>query len=687
MRHATTHHAPPLVAFVAVALAIALALLVRYPFFLNSVAAFNSDEAVNALVVRRFLEHGEATLYNWDAAYYGVVEGMLSIPLVWVLGFEPLTFKLAAFAGLALLMIGTFALGRRLFGTAASLAAVVCLAVFSPQVVQWSIMASGGYLLVVAWGTAAFLTLDAVRRRPSLLRLALLGLVLGSGLYVYELFLVYLALFAAAGVCGSSAFALLRAAPRDRLAWRRLAENGRRSAACALAFAVGFAIGWSPKLAVLLGGSAGSKKPAYAFADAEGVLRQGELLLGSCLPAFFGVNPGDNPSVGAAIGEVGVAERWLGLALLAAYFSVWLAATWRRRHELAAVLALRPVRLGHETLLVLLVPLTALAFVLSANPQDVLSNRYLLPWLTSLPLLAGAAVARLGRRRAVAATLLLALLVGLPALQTARFYRSMGYLDSDLEPVRVPSELADLVAELERAGIRGGYATYWVSYKATMLSGEQVIMVPFDEWDRYPPYRDHVASLVRPAYVFHQHEPQLATFLWRIGGRETHLRRIGPYHVYTLTGGDRLFPPRRFPPVSLRRHLAEIEVLAAPGTAAPGEAIIVPIAVRNTSDEGWSATGVDGGGTFRVSVAYRWLDPQGHVVVMEGLRTLLPRDVGPGERVELPARVEVPDRLGDLVLMLTLVQDGVDWFDAASGSRALMPLTVLPDAAVAAEGN
>src|SRR6202030_2251320 len=73
---------------------------------------------------------------------------------------------------------------------------------FSPQLVMWSALASGGYGLVVAWGAFTLLQYDRVRGRPSAGNLAALGFMIGFGLYVYELFVVYLAALAAACVLG-----------------------------------------------------------------------------------------------------------------------------------------------------------------------------------------------------------------------------------------------------------------------------------------------------------------------------------------------------------------------------------------------------------------------------------------------------------------------------------------------------
>jgi hypothetical protein len=89
----------------------------------------------------------------------------------------------------------------------------------------------------------------------------------------------------------------------------------------------------------------------------------------------------------------------------------------------------------------------------------------------------------------------------------------------------------------------------------------------------------------------------------------------------------------------------------------------------NRSDAFWSATGDPfQAGALRVAASYRWLKPDGSLLVESGERSLLPRDVLPGETLEMIVWVPVPADLGPHVLRLTFVQEGVAWFDQATGS-------------------
>jgi 4-amino-4-deoxy-L-arabinose transferase-like glycosyltransferase len=653
-------------------------LVPRLPVLYNAADSFNSDEAVNALVIKHLLEHGELTLHNWDATYYGIVEGLLAVPFVWIDGYTPLAFKLSAVAGFLFLLLATYLLGARLFGRAAGLTATALLAAFSPQLVLWSTLASGGYTLVIAWGTftfAAFHALLAGPRPPAAWKLALFGWILGFGLYIYELYLVYVAVFAVYAVTSSAL-------------WQKRNRDFRRDLRAAALLAAGLAAGWAPKVALLLGGTTGSKKPSYAFAAWERIGRNLELLTAHCAPALFGANPAGTRELAYWVGEPWPLSRLLGVLLLAFYAAAWLWALRRSWPRLLGALR-RTGTLDTECLMVLLVPLTALLFVLSPNPQDVLSDRYLLPWLSSVPLFGGALLARLGRRsepanlipRAAAAAALVFVLVAYPLIDIARIHQNRGYLGADLHLTSRREPIEDVLGYLKREGVRGGYGPYWFSYEATFLSREAIVVTPLLDWDRHPEYTHQVQGMRNVAYVFDapaQAAHQVFLELLRKTGNPYRIQRIGPFSVYTSPRRERLLPAYAFsPPQPIARPAARIEILAAPATAAPGAILQVPVRVTNTGGDVWSADGL-ASGTYRVAVAYRWLDAKGAAVIAEGERTLLPEDVPPGGSTELKARVPVPAQPGSYRLLVTLVQESVAWFDQAAGAAAVCPVEVRP---------
>ncbi len=112
-----------------------------------------------------------------------------------------------------------------------------------------------------------------------------------------------------------------------------------------------------------------------------------------------------------------------------------------------------------------------------------------------------------------------------------------------------------------------------------------------------------------------------------------------------------------------------------------GEVGSFAVQVTNLSTEAWIDDGEQSGyGT--VLLSYRLHDPQGKLVAGERPRTRLGQTVGPGEAVWVRARVEAPAEPGRYRVAFTLLQEGVDWFDARGVGSGHMDLQVLPSAAV-----
>jgi hypothetical protein len=88
----------------------------------------------------------------------------------------------------------------------------------------------------------------------------------------------------------------------------------------------------------------------------------------------------------------------------------------------------------------------------------------------------------------------------------------------------------------------------------------------------------------------------------------------------------------------------------------PGDTGIVAVRFRNT---GHDTLGL---GHTAVSVSYHWLSPQGATVTYEGVRTPLTVTLAPGDSTTVAARIAGPPRVGDFVLVVDLVQDGVAWY-------------------------
>jgi hypothetical protein len=143
----------------------------------------------------------------------------------------------------------------------------------------------------------------------------------------------------------------------------------------------------------------------------------------------------------------------------------------------------------------LALPVTLAGFLVSPMVTDLFSARY----LAAIPLLAPFALAPLAHLlRARALTLAM-----LPSAFACGLAGWLGY-GPFLRDTRGKAldELA-LAHALEMSGVRYGIADYWVSYRATFLTGERLTIVPANPAeDRYAPYLEQVEASPLVAYVY-----------------------------------------------------------------------------------------------------------------------------------------------------------------------------------------
>ncbi|MGH2451734.1 MAG: S8 family serine peptidase [Candidatus Limnocylindria bacterium] len=97
----------------------------------------------------------------------------------------------------------------------------------------------------------------------------------------------------------------------------------------------------------------------------------------------------------------------------------------------------------------------------------------------------------------------------------------------------------------------------------------------------------------------------------------------------------------------------------APGASALtiGVPETLPVEVRNTGTHAWIATGAQ-----PVRLSYHWYTAAGALVVWDGLRAALPKDVPPGEAATVDLFIEPPTAAGAYLLRIDLVHEGVAWF-------------------------
>ncbi len=93
----------------------------------------------------------------------------------------------------------------------------------------------------------------------------------------------------------------------------------------------------------------------------------------------------------------------------------------------------------------------------------------------------------------------------------------------------------------------------------------------------------------------------------------------------------------------------------APGTLKAGTMISVPITVTNTGCLEWAGQSV----VFHLS--NHWFSGA-QEITHDGLRTVLPHRVCPGETVQMMGSLQAPSAPGTYILKWDMVQEGVAWF-------------------------
>ncbi|MEK6406215.1 MAG: hypothetical protein AABN34_04550 [Acidobacteriota bacterium] len=103
----------------------------------------------------------------------------------------------------------------------------------------------------------------------------------------------------------------------------------------------------------------------------------------------------------------------------------------------------------------------------------------------------------------------------------------------------------------------------------------------------------------------------------------------------------------------------------------------VSVTLKNAGDGTWPAKGTGGGPVNQVLISYHWLPAQGDKAVLwDGVRSALPHDIGPGETFTQNVTVIAPKDPGSYRLQLTLVHEGVTWFEVKGASGLTVPVTV-----------
>ena len=126
-------------------------------------------------------------------------------------------------------------------------------------------------------------------------------------------------------------------------------------------------------------------------------------------------------------------------------------------------------------------------------------------------------------------------------------------------------------------------------------------------------------------------------------------------------------------------YRARIEIVDAPARTEVIERFKIACTVRNEGAVTWQVSSKDGIGLVRLGA--HLLDERGNLLERDFGRADLPRDINPGEEVEIVITLEAPERGTRCQVELDMVLEGIRWFsaslDSEDPSRAIHQLEVL----------
>ncbi|HXU45688.1 MAG TPA: glycosyltransferase family 39 protein [Thermoanaerobaculia bacterium] len=622
-----------------VLLILALASLSMLVFEHRGRVPFSSDQAIISLIGVDILEHGRHPVFCYGAEYAGTLEPHLLAVTFALFGATPQTFRLTMAALVLALILAVWVSTRIALGEREALAAGLYLAVGPSYFLYKGLSSDGAYVSLLLLSAVALGCAFAIDRRTergeSVHWLALgLGLTLGLAWWVHPL-----SAFLGAPIA-------LAAATGRRRAW--LAPSSL--ALGALGFLTGALPWWWHNLrhhwASLSVPELAAAKPAGSSQQLAALFEKGwSILLGG---RSVWTRAETFP------GSTWVAWFLLGVLFLAGLFEMLRGASRERRRAAALYLVILAA-----------VPILNLA----VQRTNFAEPRYLLPAYLAIAPLFGLALARLGRRAALAAALS-AVALTLNAGSQIRAPRIVGF-----EGGYVESDAKSLVSWLEARGVRTLYASYWTAYRVTFLSHGRIIATPYgtgtNGFVRDLEHRDIVDASPDPAFLLEgEDRRRFVSYLKRRGLAPGRADRDG----YTLFTG-----------------------LDAETTDRLGHCLCIP-AEPGASDVEWLAVRgplrLPAGGTavyrarFRslllsplssnVHLSYHWRRPGGEVVVADGVRSDVTTKAMDGQVAEAPVQVVADVPPGRYDLVIDLVDENVGWFENAGIPPPHLDVTVDP---------
>ncbi len=441
----------------------------------------SSDEAWPGLMAMHMLK-GEFPVVYWGQTYMGTQESFIDAALIFLFHADKLTIRIYPLAFAFLFWAVSYWLARDSYNREVGLMTLVLLAIPVPYLAMCGVaIPPDNYLAITTLGSLALLLANRIitAERRSLANFILLGALLGYAFWLHLLIISYIVVIVL--------FLFLK----DKLLVLRKEFWGML-----LAFGIASLPLWWFNW-------------THAFATFNDVGRQGDwartlemlqIALMYTMQFFIGMrimlygDNGHNVTLPPALYYL-LAAIWVGVLILVLFVS------WKRLWRLCYL------SLKNTDGTALLLAMTVISVAVFAKSQRSGSNdaRYLLPIMSALPILFAYGLWRLKQwSRPLCYALLAVVLV---AQVWGNVLLAKEWNDPKLVagPLELPDS-RDLLGFLKDSGIHHAYAHYWLSYRLTYETEENIIVSePYNE--RFPgkpvKYLDIVSAADKVAFITH----------------------------------------------------------------------------------------------------------------------------------------------------------------------------------------
>ena len=134
-------------------------------------------------------------------------------------------------------------------------------------------------------------------------------------------------------------------------------------------------------------------------------------------------------------------------------------------------------------------------------------------------------------------------------------------------------------------------------------------------------------------------------------------------------------------PLPARGFRAQIVLIDPPAKLRVGQKETINVRVKNASDVFWWARGGEpndrNDNKFYIAIGDRWLDESGKLLSEMDGRLGISKDMRSGEELELPLLITAPDKPGEYILEVDMVQEQVSWFSDKGSPTARTKVSVV----------